>query len=180
MSAFMVSHKLTVDPNTGTIIYSPEVEENPTLAFGQVKFSLVPAVWMKTRVADAACGGFWSERNFNRMSPIRNVTRLNKLPSVVKCKLPRTVETHPVRALQLWTWICCFDLARISPCSGITGQFITIFQPFSQRVHKYIYLRLYILAYPQESLFNCLHVVDLQNFYSLRNIELWRNIKYGS
>jgi hypothetical protein len=34
MSTFMVSHELTIDPNTSTIVYSPEMEEYPTFTLG--------------------------------------------------------------------------------------------------------------------------------------------------
>jgi hypothetical protein len=134
MSTFMVSHELTVNPHTRTIVHSSELEQHSSLTWGHVKFTLVPTVGVKPCITNPATGRFRSKRHLYGMRPLSYITGLNELPLVVKTELPPTVQTFPAAALQLWSRICRFSLAKASPSIGITGYFdLTILK--IQHVH---------------------------------------------
>jgi len=105
----MVGHEVVVDPHTGAIVHSPKVEQHPTLTFGHQIRARTNSL-MKPGVADAALAD--SERRELQLGPLE-MSLVERISLVVKCKLPRAVETNPVRALQLWTRICRLTRRRL-------------------------------------------------------------------
>src|SRR5688572_25440761 len=93
-----------VDPHFCRIIHGSEMKQH--LMTGRCRADVdrpaVPRDAVKARVADAACGGFGSERNLDAVRPI-HVIRVIPDAFGIDGELPRAVEGGPGAALQLRT-----------------------------------------------------------------------------
>jgi hypothetical protein len=91
--AFMATNVLIVHPDLGHIVHGSKVQEQSFLIRERkLKLALVPADRVKTRVPYSALFSFRSERNFNRMIPLRDIRRLLIVSRVVEAEFPGTIE----------------------------------------------------------------------------------------